>query len=241
VSKRLQIAPGKKRYTFDGTGLTLVFPNVGTYPNGEVVVSRLFVAPDTLPAITHRNATDYWILQNYGMNTTFTAPAEIWFSKIGAMPADLPAAACKLWRRNPVAHGPLWQDMDVADVLNEGPSASLGFITNNQLTSAGQFWLELPGLVEVQKPNSTSSLDLVAADLFRIFPNPVAENGTLQLYGTASGTSTFRLFDAKGNQIRVVKFEGNGRLSLHGLPTGTYAYRIESADALLLGQVVVVE
>lgn len=241
VSKRLQIAPGKRRYTFDGTGLTLVFPNAGTYPNGEVVVSRLWVSPDTVPAITHRNSTDYWILQNYGTNATFTAPAEIWFSKLGAMPADLPAAACKLWRRNPVAHGPLWQNTDVADVLNEGPNASLGFISNNQLTSAGQFWLELPGLVEVQKPSTASSQVLVMADQFRIFPNPVAEQGTLQLYGTASGTNTFRLFDAKGNQVRVVKFEGNGTLSLQGLPTGTYAYRIENADAMRMGQVVVVE
>jgi len=241
VSKRLQIAPGKRRYTFDGTGLTLVFPNAGTYPNGEVVVSRLWVSPDTIPAITHRNATDYWILQNYGTNATFTAPAEIWFSKLGAMPADLPAAACKLWRRNPVAHGPLWQNMDVADVLNEGPNASLGFISNNQLTSAGQFWLELPGLVEAQKPSTTSSQVLATTDTFRIFPNPVAEHGTLQLYGTASETSTFRLFDAKGNQVRVVKFEGNGTLSLQGLPTGTYAYRIENADAMRMGQVVVVK
>ncbi len=155
VSARLNVTPGKKRYTFAETGLTLVFPPSGTYPNGEVVVSRLSVSPDTIPGIVHSKSTDYWILQNYGTNANFTAPAEIWFSKIGAMPADLPASACKLWRRGPVAFGPVWQNLDAADVLREGPDASLGFTSANQLKSAGQFWLELPGLVEAKNVPAT--------------------------------------------------------------------------------------
>lgn len=93
VSKRLSVAPGKTRYGFGATGLVLVFPSTGTYPNGEVVVLRLSVSPDTVPNVAHSKSTDYWILQNYGTNATFTAPSEIWFSKIGTMPADIPVSS----------------------------------------------------------------------------------------------------------------------------------------------------
>jgi hypothetical protein len=72
VSKRLNVATGKKRFTFDGTGLTLVFPAAGAYPNGEMVVSRLVVAPDTLPNSLFQSSRGYWILQNYGSNANFS-------------------------------------------------------------------------------------------------------------------------------------------------------------------------
>ncbi|MBC7777040.1 MAG: T9SS type A sorting domain-containing protein [Phycisphaerae bacterium] len=258
VSKRLNIAPGHKRYTFDDTGLTLVFPLTGTYPNGEVVVSRLSVPPDTIPNVVHSKSTDYWILQNYGTNATFVAPAEIWFLKIGAMPADLPASACKLWKRGPVAHGPTWQNLDAADVLKEGPNALLGFTSNNQLKSAGQFWLELPGLVEARKVPATLAAGFAngqnlnnqqgipaakaagtVTDDFCVFPNPVAESGSLQLRSAVSGNCTFRLYDAKGNQVRVLKFEREAALSLAGLAAGAYGYRIENEGEMRFGQVVV--
>jgi photosystem II stability/assembly factor-like uncharacterized protein len=259
VSKRLNIAAGKKRYTFEGTGLTLVFPTSGNYPNGEVVVSRLSVPPDTIPGVVYSSSTDYWILQNYGANANFTAPSEIWFSRIGAMPADLPASACKLWRRGPVAFGPNWQNLDSADQLKEGPNAFLGFTSTNQIKSAGQFWLELPGLVE-SKPAVPATLvagtgegqetadrqgfpaTKVAGtgnEACSVFPNPVAENGTIRLNASFAGSSTFRLFDAKGNQVRKVKFEGSGTLSLAGLSAGVYAYRMENEGYLRFGQLVV--
>lgn len=253
VSKRLTIAPGKKRYTFDGTGLTLVFPPNGTYPNGEVVVSRLSVSPDTLPNTVHSNSTDYWILQNYGTNANFTAPAEIWFSKLGAMPADLAASACKLWRRGAIAHGPLWQNLDAADELHEGPNGEIGFLSSNQIKAAGQFWLELPGLVEA-KPvpatlvagnanerhgNPATKVAGTSPDEFQVFPNPVAEGGSLHLRSATTSNCTFHLYNAKGSQVKVMKFEGNGTLSLEGLPAGTYAYRIENESSMRFGQIVV--
>ncbi len=258
VSKRLNIAAGKKRYTFEGTGLSLVFPTSGTYPNGEVVVSRLSVPPDTIPGVVYSSSTDYWILQNYGANANFTAPADIWFSKIGAMPADLPASSCKIWRRGPVAFGPNWQNIDSADELKEGQNASLGFTSTNQLKSAGQFWLELPGLVESrivpatlvagtvngQHPDDrqnvpSTKVACTGKDEMSVFPNPVAVNGTIQLSASFVGSSTFRLFDAKGNQVRKVKFEGNGTLSLTGLSAGVYAYRMDNEGYMRFGQLVV--
>ena len=240
VSKRLNVAPGKKRYTFGVTGLTMVFPTVGTYPNGEVVVSRLSVAPDTLPGAVYKAAKDYWILQNYGTNANFTAPNEVWFDHIGVMPADLAASNCKLWRRDPVAHGPVWQNIDSADELNEGFNASLGFTSANQLKKAGQFWLELPGIASARPEISArSTTNLSEQADFRVFPNPVSAGGILQLSAGTTGNSVFRLFDAKGQQVRVLQFSGSAALSLSGLATGTYAYRVESERWMRFGQLVI--
>lgn len=62
-----------------------------------------------------------------------------------------------------------------------------------------------------------------------------------QTHSSASfaGSSTFRLFDAKGNLVRKVKFEGNGTLSLTGLSAGVYAYRMENEGYMRFGQLVV--
>ena len=174
------------------------------------------------------------------------------------MPADLPASACKLWRRGPVSFGPLWQNLDAADVLNEGQKASVGFTSNNQLKAAGQFWLELPGLVEAKNVPATlvagfgNGQDLsiqqgipatkvagTVNDDFRVFPNPVAEGSMLQRRSASQGNCTFRLYDVKGNQVRGLKFEGIGTLSLVGLVAGAYIYRIENEASMRFGQLVI--
>lgn len=240
VSKRLNVAAGKKRFTFDGTGLTLLFPAAATYPDGEVVVSRLSIAPDTLPISEDQAFSDYWILQNYGANANFTAPTAALFEKIGDMPADLPAAACQLWRRDPVAHGPVWQNLDSADALKEGPNASVTFTSGNQLKSAGQFWLELPGLLETRPSLAERSLALAQKGFdFKVFPNPAPENGVLQMKASLPETCTFRLFDAKGQQVRVLRFTGEARFQLNGLAAGAYAYRLECDRYMKFGALVI--
>jgi Uncharacterized protein related to plant photosystem II stability/assembly factor len=242
TSKRQNIVPGKRRYGFGETGLVLVFPPTGTYPNGEVVVSRLVVSPDTLPNTLFADSKHYWILENYGTNANFTPPSEIWFEKLGAMPADLPAQDCKLWRRGPVAHGPVWQWLDDADELKEGPNASLGFTKLNVLSNSGQLWLELPGWVQKkawpEPSEDRASAVQPPADLFAVYPNPLPQGTALRLKSDTPGTCHFRLFDAKGAPVRYAAFEGEASLSLSGLPPGQYAYRVESASSMKLGVLV---
>ena len=72
-----------------------------------------------------------------------------------------------------------------------------------------------------------------------VFPNPVVESGMMQLLSTTAGNNTVRLFDATGNQVRKVKFEGNGTLSLTGLSAGVYADRMENEGYMRFGQLLV--
>ena len=241
VSKRLPLAAGKKRYNFEGTGLIMRFADNGAaYPNGEVVVSRLTVPPDTLPSTVHNLSTDYWIVQNYGTNPIFGPLSQCWFSAIGDMPADLPAAACKLWRRGPIAHGPLWQLQGSATDLREGPEASVGWVNTPGTWQASQFWLELPGLYESRKAITQRTEAPVAqtSDALRVFPNPVGAQGRIQVQSTPEISSTFRLFDSKGNQVRIQHFVGETSILLKDLPAGLYVYRLENEIYLRMGTLV---
>jgi hypothetical protein len=238
VSFRSNVAAGKKRYAFGATGLTLVFPAQGTYPNGEVVVSRLRVAPDTVPGVSANQFSDYWILHNFGSNGTFAAPAEVHFGQTGGLPADI-GNSCKLWRRDALAHGPVWQYLDNSDEVTPGLQSDLTFTTGNQLTQSGQFWLEIPGAaressIQTRNPdNREESFD------FRVFPNPAPAQGTLQLMSDRQELCTFRLFNEKGQQVRKVVMNGTGTLSLDNLPAGMYAYRVENGQFMRLGKLVV--
>lgn len=235
VSKRLTVNSSKRRYSFDETGLILEFPKLGTYPNGEVVVSRLSVAPDTLPNVAANQFSDYWVLHNYGANATFTAPTSIWFKNLGGLPVDIFADDFKLWRRGPVAHGPLWQLQASANQLGSGSNGSLGFGTGNQLTGSTQLWLELPGVAE----SRTSTPSAPASAEFQVFPNPIAAGSVLQARSTEAGACTLRLYNSKGQQLRKWTFEGLGQFELNGLSAGVYTYVMQGERFMKVGSLVV--
>ncbi len=89
--------------TFANEGLKLTFGS-GTLPNGEVCVTRLNVQPDSVPSSTSMvNAgSKYWIINNYGLNSTFTSLVNITptgFGSISTADATVPTQY-KLYRRN---------------------------------------------------------------------------------------------------------------------------------------------
>jgi hypothetical protein len=236
VSYRASVVAGKKRYGFGATGLVLVFPSQGTYPNGELVVSRLSVSPDTLPDIAANQFSDYWILHNFGSNGTFVAPAEVSFSQTGGLPADI-GNSCKLWRRDPLAHGPLWQSLDNSDAVTPGLQSEVSFTNGNQVTQAGQFWLEVPGAARntIQTRSGEQTINFE----FRVFPNPASSRGSLQLTTDSQEPCVFRLFNEKGQQVRKTEFLVAGTLQLSDLPAGVYAYRVENGQFMRFGKLVV--
>ena len=236
VSYRASVVAGKKRYGFGATGLTLLFPSQGSYPNGELVVSRLSVSPDTVPNVSASQFSDYWILHNFGSNGTFVAPAEVRFSQTGGLPADI-GNSCKLWRRDPLAHGPLWQSLDNSDEVIPGLQSEVAFTTGNQVTQAGQFWLEVPGAARnaIQTRSGEQTINFE----FRVFPNPAPSRGSLQLTSDSQEPCVFRLFNEKGQQVRKTEFLAAGTLQLSDLPAGVYAYRVENGQFMRFGKLVV--
>ncbi|GDX52751.1 hypothetical protein LBMAG27_17980 [Bacteroidota bacterium] len=95
-------------YSFIGTNLTLTFA-AGTYPNGDLVVSRLNIHPDQLPNNTSfPTSRSYWVINNYGTNSVFSPLSSISFDKIGDVPVTTGTNNLKLYKRNSFVDGNTW-------------------------------------------------------------------------------------------------------------------------------------
>ncbi len=69
--------------SFGNTGVSITFPAAGNKPNGELVVNRLYRQPDALPS-TNPCSKNYWIINNYGTNSTIAPLTDITFNGIGS-------------------------------------------------------------------------------------------------------------------------------------------------------------
>lgn len=140
-SARLTVnAPG--RYVFGTTDLDLDFA-AGTLPNGELCVTRIDIEPDQVPmapGVTDR----YWVVHNYGTNSTFTELNGLTFSNVGNISAGQAAApsSVELYKRASTAHGTTWGTVvAVATGVTAGTSGSVTFGAANGQTGFSQFVL----------------------------------------------------------------------------------------------------
>lgn len=125
--------------TFTGTDVTLTFPAAGTTPDGELVVSRINLDPDHMPAVTGQGGA-YWVINNYGNNATFDALESLQFDNLGTIAPTAQASEFKLYKRASNADADTWgTSIDFADAMTTGANGSLTFSTDNGVTSFSQF------------------------------------------------------------------------------------------------------
>ena len=79
-------------YPYESTGIEFTFGSASALPNGEVWVSRLEVAPDTMPSGYGLLHNGYWIVNNYGTNSIISDPLEIIFQPIGFVSDSMAAS-----------------------------------------------------------------------------------------------------------------------------------------------------
>ncbi|PZF71906.1 LamG-like jellyroll fold domain-containing protein [Taibaiella soli] len=130
------------QYTFNGTGIDLFLKTGATYPNGDLVGFRLFSGPDQNPdARPIVPANNYFIISNYGSNSTFTAPDSIRFNNLNITSSAQNAGSFKMFKRSSTAYGPTWgAELDSADAFYYNPAgSSIVFSTNNNVSSFSQF------------------------------------------------------------------------------------------------------
>ena len=137
-SARLTVT-GSGTYAFPNTGLTLAFPASGTYPNGELCVSRINQSPDQLPSLSPHSGS-YWVVNNYGANPTFSPLSALTFNGYGPFTPAAGANGFKLFKRSSVADGNTWgTSQDDGDSFTPGPNGAVTFSTGNGITSFSQF------------------------------------------------------------------------------------------------------
>lgn len=154
VASAAPVGPGtslRQSVTASGTanfaseGVSLTFPGSGTYPNGELAVSRLNAAPN-VDTGTGTRSRSYWVIHNFGSNTSFSSLTSMTFSNIGNINVDDAAnpSRFKLYKRASQSDASSWT------LVGSGTSAvsgSDGSVTFNAptVTSFSQFLITNEG------------------------------------------------------------------------------------------------
>lgn len=185
--------------TFTNEGINLTF-GTGTLPNGEICVTRLNIQPDALPSgvVANNGAAKYWIINNYGSNSTFTSLVNFTatgFGNITAPEATTPNIF-KLYRRNLGAyHYSSWSLLDSATTATSGANGVLSFTGTNNNAFSRQF--------TIIKSTIPVNLTITAS---------AGSNGTISPSGSvnvASGTNqTFNITPNACYQIANVIVDG---------------------------------
>jgi Concanavalin A-like lectin/glucanases superfamily/PKD domain/Secretion system C-terminal sorting domain len=148
VSQKMLVTSGGLK-TFATPNVDVTFPTTGIFPNGEIVVTRLDVAPDQNPTGgTAVNKT--WIINNYGLNATFTPLNSLKINDLNGFGTGV-ATNCKLYKRSSNADGATWTtpidggDNLISSGLVFNPiSPCLGITSFGQLTITDDVTASLP-------------------------------------------------------------------------------------------------
>lgn len=123
-------------YNFNDEGLVLDFKS-GILPDGEVVVTRIDNQPDYNPGKGALSAA-YWVIRNYGPNTTFTGLNSMSFADIGNVANASISSDFRAYKRDSNQDGDTWQALDIGDALNNS-NETLTFDNGLNVTSFSQF------------------------------------------------------------------------------------------------------
>ena len=132
---------GLKTFTNEGVNLTF---GSGTLPNGEICVTRLNIQPDSIPSTTtfENTAGKYWIINNYGTNSTFTSLVNMSLTGYGNISSDDASnpVIFKLNRRNTSDFSAAsWSRIDSASAATSGSNGSLTFTGTGNTVFNKQF------------------------------------------------------------------------------------------------------
>ncbi len=227
---------GEKNFT--GTGLRLYLPAGGTYPNGEMVASRLSIPPDSLPPVRETFANAYWILHNWGANQLFSLDS-IAFDRLGALTPgdrDFPAVF-KLYTRGPNEHRNTWGTPVTLGRTADSLRGRVAFGSWGELVSAGQFTVATAGtsVLGAEPPAALASADALTA-----WPNPCAGECTLGLITRdVEEEGELIVTDMRGAVVMRQDVELMParrflyRLNLAALPAGVYAVELNGRRVMV--------
>jgi photosystem II stability/assembly factor-like uncharacterized protein len=142
--ERLNVTTGGVK-DFAKPGVELVFPATGTYPNGDMVVSRINVPSDGAAAIQvlPNNPTSYYVVRNFGTNSTFSSLSSIKFKSVEGTTDALVAIpnSVQLYKRESNAEGITWGTaIDNADIVtNLAGVGTVEFAAGLNNTNFSQF------------------------------------------------------------------------------------------------------
>ncbi len=223
-------------YDFEQASLSLSFPNGGTYPEEEIVATKLSHPPSLLPD-DPLDPGHYWIVNNYGNNSFSPLEAIVFKNISGVSPADASSPSQFVLNKRPSnADTESWNPLE-AGALAATTDGQITFGSATQVSSFSQWILStaIASSVDFIDPSLTQNEQPHWA---KVFPNPLPSQGQLVLQANWSGKVHFRLFSPNGQLLRQTVFEGTAFLSLPGLAAGLYHYTLSQEDRVYSGQLI---
>ncbi len=212
-------------YNFSNVDVQLNFTG-NTVPNGKLVVSRLGNNPSNTP---NTNGIDesYWVINNYGTNSTFDPLQEMTFSNAGYL-TGAAIDNIKLFKRGSNSD----TQTDWANVAGAiGLSENTGTVTFDAtlISSFSQFYI-----------GSTAPLDvdnLVKTNELFVYPNPVVVGDNVFI-NSDDKISIFLLYDNLGKEI-YRRIPETNRIKIKDLSQGVYYYYLETDRKIKKGKLIV--
>lgn len=215
-------------YNFENADLALTFPENGVYPDGPVVVSHIIVDPDQQPGPNSVPDAGYWVVNNYGTNTSFSPLDQIRFTGFENLPTD-GTQSYELFDRPFNAEGNSWSPaLDQADLLTD---STITFGDDNGVSTFGQFVMQSTEVTAVQQetPNHQAYL----------FPNPAKAGHPIWVALGESTDARVDLWTVDGQHVASEVITGNRVLGQVSLKAGLYVYKIETAEGINVGKLTV--
>ena len=220
------------------TNVTLNLATTGTNPNGDVVVSRLNLTPDTKPS-THNVSRAYWVIDNFGINPIFTNLNSIMFDKTGVITsndANTPSNF-KLYSRNWNADGNTWGSVkDDAENVVAGNDGSVTFSTNNNISNFGQFVIEsINDNSYLSSPNNL----LQQEDAIIVYPTLCNQGDAIHIKTKNNEAGIISIYNEQGAKQLEQNIDNTISLSTNNLVVGNYFYKIVTNNHIQYGKIVI--
>jgi len=213
-----------------GVAQTLTIPSAGPYtanyssvgmeiefgavtPDGEVVVSRLETqSPDGANTITGQADDEYFVINNYGVNTTFTNLTSLSLLNVGYIdPVD--AAESELtsplviYKRPSNAFGASWgASLANASAATSGHNGTLMFDNSAGITSFSQ--------IVFANNNSVVPVELVKFNAIRKDAEKVLLSWETESETNSEGFQIERMFDDESSFKKIAWINGQGNATI---------------------------
>ncbi|MCG8577288.1 MAG: T9SS type A sorting domain-containing protein [Flavobacteriales bacterium] len=215
VSDRISIT-SEGAYTLWDTETELVF-GAGTVPNGEIVVSRLHIQPDSLPS-SNPNTGNYWIVNNYGTESSFSPLEEIKFYPFNATPEGDPENA-RLFVRSENEDVNNWEELCGASALDV---SSFTYDVTCDILSFSQFYIESADGTDIVTKLDENDLGL---DLL-LYPNPT--NNSVRVQIRDGEIQAYELYNSVGQIIETAQInQSQLDIQLAERGAGIYVLRMQ--------------
>lgn len=218
ASNTTNVSTVNQDVTFGSTRLRIVFGNT-TVPGGDVVVTRLDAYANTYPTVS--GASSYWVVHNYGANSTFTnlATVEVTLATTDIVSGEdeVTPANLKIFKRNSGSDGS-WGTSLGGAASASNTTKVITFSSLTGFTSFSQLVVGSDGTSPL--PVTLTRFDAVRQSETRVYLDWATEseqgNAGFEIEKSEDGTTFERIgfVDGAGNSIgkKVYQFTDNDAL-----------------------------